>query len=190
MFWSAQCFALLHQQSFLPLLSKIPKLWGQQTELYCFPAPEKPVSLVSQVILLGSATEAASCQSKGIRPPFKIASATVTSLSLSRRKCSKVINFLMWSHELSCALQLCLCCHCTCRGLWSDGQRSSCLRTWWSLALRPHHLCQRMSRSAAWAFEAKVWSSHSFKPWVREKRFKQGDGFSYWQQMCFWKLLD
>lgn len=184
---SVQCFTLLHKQSFLPLpdFSKIPKLWGQQTELYCFPALEKPVGLVSQVILLGPATEMASCQSKGMRSSFKIASATVTYCSLGRRKCSKVTNFLMQSHEFSCALQLCLSYHCACCGLWSDGQRSSCLH--WDLIT-----CARWCPCQQQELLNLKWHEgcHSFKPWVREKSFKKGDGFSYWQQMSFWKLLD
>lgn len=113
-----------------------------------------------------------SCQSKGMRPSFKIASATVTSLSLGRRKCSKVTNFLMLSHQSSCALQLCLSCHCACCGPCSHGERSSCLH-WDPIS------CARGCPYQQHELLRVKWheGSHSFKCWVREKSFKQGDGF-------------
>lgn len=48
---------------------------------------------------------------------------------LGRRKSSKITNFLKQSHELSCALQLCLSSYCECHSPWRchHWQGLSCL---------------------------------------------------------------
>jgi len=109
------------------------------------------------------------------RSSFKMASVPLTSLTFSIWKCWKVT---CWSDPVCSFVPfgfvslLCLL-------------RSPCLH-WGPLICTRGCPCQQYELLQLKVLEG----SHSFKPWVKKKSFKQGDGFSYWQQMSFWKLLD